>query len=95
MPESKTNNFPYRLDRLPVIMPYHFRARNLLNVGDLVYYGPAPEYYGIGEVLRLIERWCVVDFRGTGDLKVYKDVMSNRYLIPIHNYNFSHLILDR
>ena len=42
----------YRLDLLPVIYPFHRRAMNELNPGDLVYYGPSPEYYGIGEIVQ-------------------------------------------
>ena len=51
----------YRLDLLPVIYPFHRRAMNELNPGDLVYYGPSPEYYGIGEIVQK-KKVCVVDF---------------------------------
>ena len=83
---------PYRLDRLPVIYPFHYRARNHIHIGDLVYYGPAPQYYGIGEVMSIIDRYCVVDFRGTGELNVHRDAIELRYLIPIHKLNLSHIL---
>ncbi len=88
--ESK--RLPYRFDRLPVIMPYHRRAANDLRPGDLVYYGPSPEFYGIGEIIKIIESLCTVDFRGTGIYGVHKDVFESRYLIPIHKLNLSHLL---
>jgi hypothetical protein len=84
----------YRFDRLPVIAPYHHRANNHISVGDLVYYGPCPEFYGIGEVLNIIESFCIVDFRGTGSLEIYKDALENKYLIPIHKMNLSHLLTE-
>ncbi|NBV31485.1 MAG: hypothetical protein DA446_04655 [Bacteroidetes bacterium] len=82
----------YRLDRLPVIMPYHRRSDNHIQKGDLVYYGPSPEYYGIGEVVDTEESFCLVDFRGTGLLGIHKDVFSSRYIIPIHELNLEHLL---
>ena len=85
---------PYRTARLPVIMPYHHRANNRLQKGDLVYYGPCPDYYGIGEILQIIEQLCVVDFRGTGELGLHKDALETKYLIPIHKLNLSHLLKD-
>ncbi|MEX0680154.1 MAG: hypothetical protein WD097_02140 [Balneolales bacterium] len=88
----ETKHLPYRIDRLPVILPFHRRALNELSTGDLVYYGPCPEFYGIGEVLRVIERYCIVDFRGTGEYSVHKDAFESRYLIPIHKLNLSHLL---
>jgi hypothetical protein len=86
---------PYKIDRLPVIMPYHFRASNELNPGDLVYYGPCPEFYGIGEILQVVDHLCVVDFRGTGELGLHKDAVEKKYLIPIHKLNLSHLLKER
>ena len=88
----KKRRLSYRLDLLPVIYPYHRRAENSLQTGDLVYYGPSPEYYGIGEVVNSEEKYCVVDFRGTGLLGIQKDVFSNKYLIPIHKLNLGHLL---
>lgn len=95
MPNTENHKLPYRLERLPVIYPYHKRSENRITVGDLVYYGPTPEYYGIGEVLKIIDRWCVVDFRGTGELEIYKDAFEAKYLIPIHKMNLQHLVLER
>lgn len=89
---TKKRRLSYRLDLLPVIYPYHRRAENRLQLGDLVYYGPSPEYYGIGEVVNSEEKYCVVDFRGTGLLGIQKDVFSNKYLIPIHKLNLGHLL---
>ena len=56
MSSTKKRRLSYRLDLLPVILPYHLRAKNDLKKGDLVYYGPSPEYYGIGEVVQLEEK---------------------------------------
>lgn len=86
---------PYRLDRLPVIMPFHRRSENALKEGDLVYYGPCPEFYGIGEILSIVENLCLVDFRGTGQFPVHKDVYHMKYLIPIHKMNFARLVTER
>ena len=85
----------YRLDLLPVILPYHRRADNDLQAGDLVYYGPSPEYYGIGEVVDIEEKQCIVDFRGTGLLGIHKDALSNKYLIPIHKMNLSNVLKSK
>jgi hypothetical protein len=74
----------YRLDLLPPIFPFHRRARRgLLAEGELVYYGPMPSYYGIGEILRVSDRYIVVDFRGTGQFGVHEDTLAPEYLIPI------------
>ncbi len=89
-----TKKLSYRFDRLPVIFPYHYRARNSISVGDLVYYGPSPQYYGIGEVLNIIDTFCIVDFRGTGELDIHKDAFELSYLIPIHKLNLSHLLTE-
>jgi hypothetical protein len=75
-----------------VILPYHLRAKNDLQKGDLVYYGPSPEYYGIGEVVQLEEKVCVVDFRGTGLMGIHKDELRSSYLIPIHKLNLSRVL---
>lgn len=90
-----TKKLPYRIDRLPVVMPFHRRAENTLKQGDLVYYGPCPEYYGIGEVLSVVDNLCLVDFRGTGQYTVHKDVYNMKYLIPIHEHNLTHLVTER
>lgn len=90
--EAKKRRLSYRLDLLPVIYPYHRRSINVVQLGDLVYYGPSPEYYGIGEVVGSEDNYCVVDFRGTGLLGIQKDVFSTKYLIPIHKLNLGHLL---
>jgi hypothetical protein len=89
---TKNRRLSYRLDLLPVIYPYHRRATNSIQLGDLVYYGPSPEYYGIGEVVKAEDNYCVVDFRGTGLLGIQKDVFSTKYLIPIHKLNLGHIL---
>lgn len=86
------NKLSYRLDRLPVIYPFNLRADNNIQLGDLVYYGPCPEYYGIGEVVRQLDGLCIVDFRGTGLLGIQKDALSTKYLIPIHKLNLGHIL---
>ncbi len=74
----------YRLEILPVVPPYFRRARtSSLHRGELVYYGPMPAFYGIGEVVHVAERHVVVDFRGTGDFGVHEEVMEPQYLLPI------------
>ena len=85
----------YRLDLLPIILPFHRRADNNLKTGDLVYYGPSPEYYGIGEIVDVEEKSCMVDFRGTGLLGIHKDSLSIKYLIPIHKLNLSGLLKSK
>lgn len=90
----KNHKLPYRIDRLPVIYPFHRRANNPISVGDLVYYGPCPEFYGVGEVLNVVEHLCIVDFRGTGTLSIHKDALELKYLIPIHKLNLSHLLME-
>ena len=76
---------PYRLDLLPVVPAFHRRARRAeqLERGQLVYYGPMPSYYGIGEVKRTVGGLVAVDFRGTGHFGVHEDVMEQQYLIPV------------
>ena len=75
---------PYRLELLPVIPPYTRKARGQhLKRGELVYYGPMPSYYGIGEILLIEDGYIVVDFRGTGAFGVHQDVLESQYLIPI------------
>jgi hypothetical protein len=89
---SGKKRLAYRLDRLPVIYPFHRRADNNIQLGDLVYYGPCPEYYGIGEVVRQVDGICIVDFRKTGLLNIRKDAITTKYLIPIHKLNLGHIL---
>jgi len=75
---------PYRLELLPVVPVFHRRAwHKQLEKGQLVYYGPMPQYYGIGEIIDFVEPYVVVDFRGTGQLGVHEEVCEPQYLIPI------------
>ena len=86
MKESKLPvKSPYRVELLPRIPAFHRRARVGKNLapGQLVYYGPMPIYYGIGEVTRIVGRYVAVDFRGTGEFGVHEDVLENQYLVPI------------
>jgi hypothetical protein len=75
----------YRLEMLPAVPPFHRRARRRkrLDAGQLVYYGPMPRYYGIGEVKHIEDGYVAVDFRGTGEFGVHEDVFEPHYLIPI------------
>ena len=76
----------FRLDLLPSIPPYHRRAMMStveLAEGQLVYYGPMPKFYGVGEVKRIEGAFVAVDFRGTGECGVHEDVLERCYLIPI------------
>lgn len=75
---------PYRLELLPVVPPYYRRARTAdVVAGELVYYGPAPAFYGIGEVLERNEKHVLVDFRGTGQLGVHRERLARQYVLPI------------
>jgi hypothetical protein len=76
---------PYHLELLPVVPAFHRRARRKkgFDEGELVYYGPMPAYYGIGEVKQVIDGYVAVDFRGTGLFRVFEDVFEPHYLIPI------------
>lgn len=83
-PPSKPRRPAYRLDLLPVVPPFFRRARmKQLDRGQLVYYGPMPAYYGIGEVLHITDRYVLVDFRGTGAFGVHEEAMEPQYLLPI------------
>ncbi|MEM1043541.1 MAG: hypothetical protein AAGI91_13040 [Bacteroidota bacterium] len=75
----------YRLELLPTVYPYFRKARHgaPLAVGDLVYYGPSPTFYGIGEVTHVSEKFVAVDFRGTGEFGIHEEVMEPQYLLPI------------
>lgn len=81
----KGGSSPYRLELLPVVQAYHRRARHQkqLHQGQLVYYGPMPSFYGIGEVKRVIGPYVAVDFRGTGHFGVHEDIFEQQYLIKI------------
>lgn len=82
---GKKQSVSYRLELLPVIPAFHRRARQKKDLakGQLVYYGPQPLYYGIGEVKRVVGGYVAVDFRGTGEFGVHEDVFERQYLIPI------------
>ena len=54
-----------------------------MNRGQLVYYGPSPTYYGIGEITHIVGSFIAVDFRGTGFFGVHEDIFEPQYLIPI------------
>ena len=82
---SKNKYSPYRLELLQSVPAFHRRARRkgTLCKGELVYYGPMPSYYGIGEVTRVVGPYVAVDFRGTGYFGVHEDVFEQQYLIPV------------
>ena len=83
-PEAKSGS-AYKLDRLPVVQAFHWRSRakSGLRKGALVYYGPSPASYGIGEVQSVVGSFVAVNFRGTGCARVHHDIIHERYLIPI------------
>jgi len=85
IPIMKNFASSYRLELLPSIPAFHRRARRRKDFGQgqLVYYGPSPMYYGIGEVKNVIGRFVAVDFRGTGQFGVHEDIFEPEYLIPI------------
>lgn len=75
---------PYRLELLPVVPPFYRRARaSSVADGELVYYGPAPTFYGIGEVVSQTEDHVLVNFRGTGQLGVHEEALEPQYVLPI------------
>ena len=75
---------PYRLEMLPVVPPYYKRARaTRVEAGELVYYGPAPAFYGVGEVVSQTAEHVLVDFRGTGQLGVHREALEPQYVLPI------------
>lgn len=75
---------PYRLELLPVVPPFYRRARaSAVRPGELVYYGPAPTFYGVGEVVGKTEKHVLVDFRGTGQLGVHQETLEPQYVLPI------------
>jgi hypothetical protein len=82
---SSAHSSPYRLELLPRVPAFHrdaLRERDL-EKGQLVYYGPHPVYYGIGEIKRVNGSDVAVDFRGTGEFNVHEEIMDQRYLIKI------------
>lgn len=85
MKRIRSRSTPYRLELLPAVPPFHRRAwhKGEFDRGQLVYYGPMPSYYGIGEVKRTVGPYVAVDFRGTGQFGVHEDVFERQYLIPI------------
>lgn len=89
--DATTKTTAYRLELLPAIPPFHRRAwrSDGLDRGQLVYYGPMPSYYGIGEVKRVVGPYVAVDFRGTGQFGVHEDVFEQQYLIPIPHATMS------
>lgn len=67
-----------------MVLPYHRKARDSrLYEGQLVYYGPKPRYYGIGEIQRISDEYVIVDFRGTGAFEIQEESFEPEYLIPI------------
>ena len=68
-----------------MVLPFHRRARRAggLGKGDLVYYGPMPSFYGIGEVVKATGKYVVVDFRGTGLFGVHEETIERAYVQPI------------
>ena len=87
----KSLDYPYRVELLQVIPAFHRHARNTgdFNEGELVYYGPQPAYYGIGEVKNSADGFVAVDFRGTGTFGVHEDIFRPEYLIPIPSSTMS------
>ena len=83
--QSGEHTSAYRLELLPTVPAFHRRALRdkALRKGQLVYYGPHPSFYGIGEVKRVNGPNIAVDFRGTGSFDVHEEIMDQRYLIRI------------
>lgn len=91
--KSGRTSSPYRLDLLPEV-PAHCRSARegkKLQEGQLVYYGPMPAYYGIGEVKRIRGSNIAVDFRGTGKFGVHEEIMDQRYLVHVPQSKLSQL----
>lgn len=82
---SDQTSSAYRLELLQEVPAFHRDAlrKGRLAKGQLVYYGPQPSYYGIGEVKRINGTNIAVDFRGTGHFDVHEEIMDQRYLIRI------------
>ncbi len=85
MSSPRPQRLPYRTERLTPVPPFHRRAKRAseLDIGELVFYGPMPSFYGIGEIKHTVGRFAVVDFRGTGASGVHEDLIDGRYLIPL------------
>ena len=67
-----------------MVPPFYRRARTSHPAeGELVYYGPAPAFYGVGEVVARVGRHVRVDFRGTGQLGVHEETLETQYVLPI------------
>ena len=81
----KNQEISYRLELLQRVPAFHRRARldQAFDEGELVYYGPHPAYYGIGEVKDMVDGFVAVDFRGTGEFGVHEDMFRPEYLISI------------
>lgn len=81
----KNLGIPYRLELLQIVPAYFRQARQTKNfdAGALVYYGPHPAYYGIGEVKNTVDGYVAVDFRGTGQFGVHEEILQPEYLISI------------
>ncbi len=85
MPKKRKRKNEYQLERLPVVQVFHWKSRSkpALEKGQLVYYGPLPASYGIGEVQNVTKGLVSVDFRGTGSARIHEDVIHERYLVPL------------
>ncbi|MXW13595.1 MAG: DUF3553 domain-containing protein [Rhodothermaceae bacterium] len=85
VPKKPKTNSEYQLEHLPVVQVFHWKSRSkpALEKGELVYYGPFPTSYGIGEVQNVTKGLVSVDFRGTGSARVHEDVIHERYLVPL------------
>lgn len=83
----------YRVDLLETVQAFQRRARRdkKLEKGQLVYYGPMPKYYGIGEVRHVVGPHVAVDFRGTGTFGVHEEIFDQRYLVRIPQSTLSQL----
>jgi len=75
------------LEQLPVVQVFHWKSRSkpALKKGELVYYGPFPAAYGIGEVQTVNKGLVVVNFGGKGSSRVHEDVIHERYLVPFED----------
>ena len=60
----KNLDISYRLELLQKVPAFHRRAREMkeFDQGELVYYGPHPAYYGIGEVKEMIDEFVQLTF---------------------------------